>query len=214
MLEADERKGIKPGQYLVNDDEEHAIGQNRPDEDVPEDSRHQIVRVGHHDRPVPVNSNKRPGQRTRRNWGVDEARRSVVAEVQRREIHKVEDEHDLGPGKVRANKEHDKSKVEQVVEDKVAANAGSPVNRLLSTGEEVRDVAKLENEENDPVHYHVSTCMALRSKVSEQEGGHDKPVDIAQNGAHGESRPVQVILVPDAAANGEAILGLVDNIVD
>lgn len=40
------------------------------------------------------------------------------------------------------------------------------------------------------------------------------PVNIAEDGAHGKGGWVQVVLVPESAADGEAILGLVDNIVD
>lgn len=112
-----------------------------------------------------------------------------MAEIQHRQVEKVEDENNLGPDKVRAHKEHDKGKVEEVVEDEVAADAGGPVDGLGDAGEEVGDVAELHDEEDDPV-------------------------DVAEDGVHGEGGAVEVVLVPDAAADGVAVLGLVDDIVD
>lgn len=147
------------------------------------------MRVVDHERTVPVDGDKGPCQGSRGNGGVNEARRSVVAEVERRQVEKVEDDDEFGPDEVRAHKEHDKRKVEEVVENKVAADAGCVVDRLLFAGEEVRNVAELEDEENDPVN-------------------------VTEDGAHGKCRSVQVVLVPDTAADGEAILGLVEDIVD
>lgn len=73
----------------------------------------------HHDGAVPVNGDKRPGERARHGGQVDEARVRVVAEVEGREVGKVEDQQDLGPDKVRAHKEHDEAEVEEVVGDEV-----------------------------------------------------------------------------------------------
>ena len=80
-----------------------------------------------HDGTVPENGHKRPRQRARDDGRVDEARVGIVAEIQRRQVDKVEDDDHLGPAKVAADKEHDKGKVEQVVENKVASDAGGGV---------------------------------------------------------------------------------------
>lgn len=143
----------------------------------------------HHDGTVPVNGNESPSKRRRDDGSMDEARVRVVAEVERGEVEEVENDNDLGPGKVRADKEHDKGKVEEVVEDEVATDAGGGVRRLGRLGEEVTNVAGLQHEENDPV-----------------DGGDDR--------VHGEGRRVQVVLVPDALANREAIVGRVHRVVN
>lgn len=46
---------------LVDDDEECAIDQNGPDEDVGEDSSHKSVGMRYHDGTIPVDGDKSPG---------------------------------------------------------------------------------------------------------------------------------------------------------
>lgn len=186
---SEDAEGEADGVIVVDDDVEAAKDEEGPDEDVAKDAGNQVVRVRHHDGTVPVNGNESPGQRRRDDGSVDEARVRVVAEVERGEVEEVEDDDDLGPGKVRADKEHDKGKVEEVVEDEVATDAGGGVRRLGRLGEEVTNVAGLQHEENDPV-----------------DGGDDR--------VHGEGRRVQVVLVPDALANREAIVGRVHRVVN
>ncbi len=103
-----------------------------------------------HDGTVPVDGDKGPGERARDDGGVDEARVGVVAEVERDEVDEVEDEHHLGPVKVRVDKEVDEEGVQQVVDDEVAADARGGVDNLGVVGEEVANVAELEEEEDDP----------------------------------------------------------------
>lgn len=76
-----------------------------------------------HQSTVPVNGDKSPGKRRRDNRSMDEARVGVVAEVEGREIDKVDYQNHLSPVEVRSHKEHDKGEVEQIVHDEVAANA-------------------------------------------------------------------------------------------
>lgn len=105
----------------------------------------------HHESTVPVDGDKSPGQGRGDDGGVDEARVGVVAEVEARQVDEVEDEDDLGPVEMRADKEHDEGEVEEVVEDEVAADAGGGVDGVGVLGEQVGDVAELEDEEEDPV---------------------------------------------------------------
>lgn len=116
----------------------------------------------HHEGAVPVDGDKGPCKRPRNRGGVDEARVRVVAEVERREVDEVDDENHLGPVEVGADEEHDEGKVEEVVEDEVAADAGGGVDDLGVLGEEVGDVAKLEDEEDDPGY--VSTGKGRRRR--------------------------------------------------
>lgn len=90
---------------------------------------------------------------------MDEARRGVVAEVQRAEVGKVEDEDDLGNGKVRVDKQQHEDDVQDVVEDEVAADACCGVDDVGAAGEERGGVSELENEEHNPV------CCASESVV-------------------------------------------------
>lgn len=51
---------------------------------------------------------------------------------------------------MRADEEHDKGEVEEVVEDEVASNAGGGMNMSGIRREEVANVATLKDEEDDP----------------------------------------------------------------
>ena len=51
------------GVVLVDGDEEHAVGQDGPDEDVAEDTGNQGCGVGHHDGTIPVDGDKSPRKR-------------------------------------------------------------------------------------------------------------------------------------------------------
>lgn len=106
--------------------------------------------MGNHDGTIPVDGDKGPGKRTRDDWSVDESWVGVVAEVERAEVGKVQDEENLSPGKVGSNKEHDKGEMEDVVDDEVASDAGSGMLDVGVLGEEMTDVTTLKNEENNP----------------------------------------------------------------
>lgn len=82
---------------------------------------------------------------------MDEARSGVVAKVQRAEVGKVEDQDDLGNGKVAVDKEQHKDDVEDVVEDEVAADAGCGVDDVGVAREERGGISELKDEEHDPV---------------------------------------------------------------
>lgn len=136
--------------YLVNHDEEESIGEDGPDEDVSKNTRHKVVRVGNHQSTVPVDGNKSPGQRSRNNRCVNKPGVRVVTEVERGKIDEVENEDNLSPVEVRADKEHDKGEVEEVVEDEMTSDAGGSVNDVRVTREEMADVPSLEDEEDNP----------------------------------------------------------------
>lgn len=127
--------------YLVDDNEEHSINQDGPDEDVGKDAGNEAVLGRDHDGTVPVESNEGPGKRTRDSGHVNALGIGIVAEVQRREVDEVDDQQDLGPDEVRANEEHDPAEVKQVVEDEVATDRGGSVDLGGVVGEEVADVA-------------------------------------------------------------------------
>jgi hypothetical protein len=143
----------------------------------------------HHDGTVPVDGNERPGQRGRYGRGVDESRVGVVAEVERGQVDKVEDKHHLGPEEVRADKKHDPSKVEEVVDNEVASNAGCGVNVLGVLGKEVGDVTELEDKEGNPEN-------------------------VGNDTVHGEGAGVESVLIPNTPADSEAIVRLVGGVVD
>lgn len=145
--------------------------------------------MGDHDGAIPVDRDKGPGEGTRDDRSVNEAGVGVVAEVERAQVEEVDDENELSPAKVRADEEHDKGEVEEVVGDEVRADAGSSIDMVGVRGEEVSDVAGLEDEEDDPV-------------------------DVGKYGVDGESCRVEVVLVPDTLADGVAIGGRVDVVVD
>ena len=91
---------------------------------------------------------------------MDETRVCVVAEVERRQVDKVEDEQDLGPDEVGANEQHDEGEVQEVVDDEMAANCTSGVHMVEVAGEEVADVTTLEDPENNPKRQTVMLAFA------------------------------------------------------
>jgi hypothetical protein len=141
--------------YIVGNNEKSTVSQNAPDENVTKDSSNQIVSMRHHDGAIPVNGHKGPCQWSRGNGNVDEARSSVVAEIQRAEVQEIDHKNDLSNGKVPVCKEQDKGDVEDVVEDEVGADTGSSVDDIGTFGEEGSDVSKLEDEKYNP----ISSCV-------------------------------------------------------
>lgn len=136
--------------YLEDEEAEVAEHGNGPHKDVTQHARHKVVRVPQHQRPVPVRRHKRPRQRTRRDGQVHEGRACAVEEVQVGEVEQVDDLDDLGPDEVGAHEEHDEGEVQEVVEDEVAADVGGGGDVGGVLGEEVADVADLEEEDDDP----------------------------------------------------------------
>lgn len=146
--------------YTVGNNEKQSIDKDGPDENVAKDSGHQGLRMWHHDGAIPVNGHKGPCQRARSNRHMDEARGGIVAEVQRAEIRKVENQDDLCNGKVLRYKEQDEDDVQQVVEDEVAANAGCGMDDVGVAGEEGGGISELENEEHNPISFAlVLSCL-------------------------------------------------------
>lgn len=100
----------------------------------------------HHNGTIPVDGNKSPCQGARDNSLVDSSSVGRVAEIQRCQIGKVENENKLSPAKVAPHEQHDEGKVEQVVENEVTANSGGSVQRIGVTRPEMDNVDSLENE--------------------------------------------------------------------
>lgn len=138
------------GTNLVDNDEESTIRKDRPDEDVGKDPRDQAVGVVYHDGTVPVDGHECPREGPRHGGRVDEAGVGVVAEVQGREVEEVQDQEQLGPCEVAADKEHDEGEMKEVVGDKVTADGAGGVDGIDITREEVANVADLEDENGEP----------------------------------------------------------------
>lgn len=136
--------------HLVDDDEEQAVCQNAPDEDVAKDASDEGLGIRNHDGSIPVDGHESPGQWARHDWQVNESGVCVVAEVQRRQVDEVEDDDELRPAEQGPHEQHDERKVEQVVQNKVAADSAGRIDFLDIAGEEMRDVTTLENEQDNP----------------------------------------------------------------
>lgn len=148
--------------YLVDHDVESTIDQDGPDKNVAKDASHKAGRVGDHEGAVPVYGDKSPCQRSRHDGGVDEARVGIVSEVQGAEVEEVDNEDQFCPVEVGAHKEHDKSKVEEVVKNEVATDACRRMYNVGVGGKEVADVAALENEEGNPGDVSISSRPLAR----------------------------------------------------
>jgi hypothetical protein len=109
---------------------------------------------------------------------------------------------------VGANEEHDEGKVQEVVEDEVAADTCSRVHIVDITREEVANVSSLQDKENGP-----KCSVSAAVPVPNIDIIH-KPEDIRNDRVHCECRDIQVVHIPYSAADCEAILRLVGDVVD
>jgi hypothetical protein len=74
----------------------------------------------------------------------------VVAEIKSGQVEEVDDQDDLGPDKMPANEEHDEGKLQEVIEDEVAANTSSSLDMFTTLREEVPQVGDLKEEDREP----------------------------------------------------------------
>jgi hypothetical protein len=73
----------------------------------------------------------------------------MMAEGHGRQVDEVDDENELSPDEVAAGKEHHEGEVKQIVKDEVRAASGCSINLCNIAREEVEDVAKLQDEQNN-----------------------------------------------------------------
>lgn len=188
------KRGTQNGQavahrvVLVGDQEKHAIDQNAPDGNVGQNSCGQRVCIDH-DGTVPVESDESPGQRSRDDGQVDKAWVCWMAEVKGRQIEEVDNQEQLCPPEVRTYEEHDEAELEKVAEDEVGAHTRCSSDEIGVLGEQMPDVADLEDEEDNPVD------------------GHNDAV-------HAEACVVVAILTPYTALVGMVIMRGVEDIVE
>jgi len=138
------------GVVLVHDEEKQAIDENTPDGNVSQDASRRGMGIDRNST-IPVEGNESPCKWTRYNWNVDESRMCVVAEVKGGQVEEVDDQDDLRPDKMPANKEHDEGKLQEVIEYKVASNTSSSLNMLTALREQVPQVSDLKEEDSEPV---------------------------------------------------------------
>jgi hypothetical protein len=74
-----------------------------------------------------------------------------MTEVKRGKVKEVDDEDELSPDEVGSDEEHDESELEEVVHDEMASNTCGGIDVVSVGGEEVCNIANLEDEEDDPV---------------------------------------------------------------
>jgi len=138
------------GVVLVHDEEKQAIDEDAPDGNVGQDTSRCRMRVDRN-RTIPVQCNKSPCKWTRYNGNVDESWMCVVAEIKGGQVEEVDNQDDLGPDKMPADEEHDKRKLQEVIEDEVASNPSSRLNMVTVLREEVPQVSDLKEEDSEPV---------------------------------------------------------------
>jgi len=85
-----------------------------------------------------------PRQMVQTPLNMDESWVSVVAEVERGKVEKVDDQDDLSPDVVAANKQHDKCELEEVVNYEMASNTSGCVDIIGVGGEKVPHIADLQ----------------------------------------------------------------------
>jgi hypothetical protein len=137
---------------LERSEEEHAITQDAPDENVCNNAWNQVRRVlVHRNSTDPVKGDKVPGQWSTDRADVNEARRGAMAEVGKRKVGEVDYKEQLSEPEVRAHPEMNEAKKEEVVGNVVTSNIprSSHVNAIR--GVERPRVYELENEEDESI---------------------------------------------------------------
>jgi hypothetical protein len=79
------------------------------------------------------------------------SRMGVVSEVKARKVEEVDNEDELCPDEVGADKEHDECEVKEVVDYKVGTNSSGRVDVVSVVRKERPDIASLANEKCEPV---------------------------------------------------------------
>lgn len=87
---------------------------------------------------------------------MDESGVRIMAEVERGEVDEVEDQGGLGQDEVRADEEHHPGEMEQVVDNEVASHGACCMDCLGRGGEEVTDITKLQDENDEPEDANIS----------------------------------------------------------
>lgn len=180
--------------YLEGEDIEETVTENRPDEDIGEDASDKTSLVRDHDSSVPIYRHKGPRQRARDGRQMDESGIHVVAEVERREVDEVDDQHNLGQDKVRADEQHHPGEVKQVIDNEVASHRACRIDCLDFGGEEVADVSELQDENDKP----VLRKRQYPSHSAEMEA--NIPVQRGDNVVLGETRVVDIVDSPNCRA--------------
>lgn len=73
-----------------------------------------------------------------------------MTEIKEGKIEEVNDQNDLRPDEMGSDEEHDKSKLQEIVEYEVRSNSCCSVNMGSLVREEVPHVTDLEEEEYNP----------------------------------------------------------------
>ena len=121
---------------------------------------------------VPVHGHKRPGERCRDSGPVDQQSVCVLSKVADRHVGQVYAHEELSPAEVRADKEHDEGKVEEVVEDVVGCRVGG-----------IFHLCRIRRKQ-------MAHVDDLRDKQSQEVKRGNKGID-------GESRGMETVLLPD-----------------
>ena len=74
-----------------------------------------------------------------------------MVEVQRHEVKEVDDQHQFGDPEVRPHPQQDEGGLQDVVDDEVAPDVGRLFHPVGVVGEQMPDIAELEDQENEPV---------------------------------------------------------------
>lgn len=162
---------------------------NGPDEDVGENPADKVVGVVDREGTIPIQGHKGPGERSRGNGDMNKEGASSVEEIEIQEVEEVYDLNNFGPHEVGTNEEQHEAEVKDVVEDKVATDVGGGGNAGSIIGEQLGNVADLQEENGDPV-------------------------DACNDWIQRESRRIKIIEIPYSPSNCETIAGLIDGIVN
>jgi len=100
---------------------------------------------------IPIQSDESPCQRSGNDWDMDESRVGAMAEVEEGKVEEVDDQDELSPEELGADKEHNECKLQEVVENEMAPDAGSCIDIVEVGGEQVPHITNLKEEKGDPI---------------------------------------------------------------
>jgi len=83
-----------------------------------------------------------------------------VADVQGGQVEEVDDQDDLSPAEMSADKQHDECELQEVVENEVASNTSSSIDIVGITREEMPNISDLQEENDNPMRGRLAQAQS------------------------------------------------------
>jgi hypothetical protein len=164
LTERKHRQRKTHGVVLIRSQEEHAVTEPAPDEDVGYNARSQVIRMKRHST-NPIQRDEIPRQRPTNSADVNQPRRGAMAKVQRGQIEEIQHKQELCKPKVTAHPQVHETEEQEVIGDEVASDVGGRANVHRVAHVQRVGVEELQDEEHDPVDGREDAGLCKRRTV-------------------------------------------------